>query len=379
MNDRPIRFRPAIDDLVPYEPGKPAEELMRERGLSRCVKLASNEGPWGPLPAAADAIMAATSGLNRYPDGAGVMVREAIASHHGVSANEIVLGHGADAVINNLSLAMLSEGDEVVFGWPSFPSYFLDAKMMGAVPVMVPLTDAHEYDLDAMLAAVTDRTRIIYICNPNNPTGTMVSKQQLDAFFDALPAHVLPVLDEAYFEYVEREDYPDGVADYYRQGRQVVVLRTFSKIFGLAGLRIGYAVAPADVARAINKVRNAFDVTAPAQAAAVASLTQLDQIRERAAANAQGREFLTRSFTELGMRPVASVANFVCVELDSSGRELYEQLLEHGIIVRPLDPFGMPNAVRVTVGTPAENEEAIAAFRTVLGTSVVREADVIPS
>jgi histidinol-phosphate aminotransferase len=366
MTDRTVRFRDAITDLVPYEPGKPAEELMRERGLDRCIKLASNEGPWGPVPAAADAIIAATSSLNRYPDGAGVLVREAIAAHHGVTPQEVVLGHGADAIINNLSLAMLEPGDEVVFGWPSFPSYFLDAKMMGAVSVMVPLDAAHTYDLDAMLEAITDRTRIVYVCNPNNPTGTMVARDQLASFLAAVPKHVLVVIDEAYFEYVQRTDYPDGIVDGYAAGHNVLVLRTFSKIYGLAGLRIGYAIAHPDIALAINKVRNAFDVTAPAQAAAIASLGAQDVIRERAVANNAGRIELTNAFREMGLRPVESVTNFVCVELDTPGRELYEELLGHGIIVRPLDPFGMPQAIRVTVGTPEENAAAIAAFHTVL-------------
>ncbi len=370
MTEASHRFRSAIADLVPYEPGKPADELMRERGLSRCIKLASNEGPWGPLPAAAEAIIAATNDLNRYPDGAGVLVREAIADVHGVTPDEVVLGHGADAIINNLSLAMLEPGDEVVFGWPSFPSYFLDARMMGAQPVMVGLDEDHRYNLAAMLDAITDRTRIVYICNPNNPTGTMVTRDELASFLDQVPEHVLTVLDEAYFEYVQRDDYPDGIADFYAQGRRVAVLRTFSKIYGLAGLRIGYAIAHPDIARAINKVRNAFDITAPAQVAARASLAERHLISERARANAEGRETLTNALRELGLRPVESVGNFVCVELDMPGRELYEQLLNHGIIVRPLDPFGMPNAIRVTVGTPEENIEAIAAFRAVLGSLV---------
>lgn len=359
----PINFRHAIADLTPYEPGKPADELMRERGLDRCVKLASNEGPWGPLPAARTAIEASIESLNRYPDGACVLLREALAARHGVTAAEIAVGHGADSIINNLSLAMLEPGDEVVFGWPSFPSYVLDARMMGAVPVMVPLDAQHRYDLDAMLDRMNERTRMVYVCNPNNPTGTMVDRERLATFLDAVPDHVLVVLDEAYFEYVDDESYPDGIRDFYAAGRPLVVLRTFSKIFGLAGLRVGYAVAPPECVLAINKVRNAFDVTAPAQAAAIASLTQLDEIDVRAKLNREGREQLVRAMRDLGLAPIASVANFVCVEVEGSGRALYERLLDHGVIVRPLDPFGMPAAIRVTVGTEAENAFAIDALR----------------
>jgi len=365
MSD-PLHSRAAIADLVPYEPGKPAEELMRERGLDSVVKLASNEGPWGPLPGAAAAIQAGIAGLNRYPDGANVLLRAALAERHGVDPAEVVVGHGADSVINNLSLALLEPGAEVVFGWPSFPSYLLDTRMMGAVPVMVPLTADHAYDLDAMLAAVTDRTRLVYVCNPNNPTGTMVGRQALASFLRQLPAHVLPVLDEAYAEYVTDPEYADGIAEFFRAGEcPVVVLRTFSKIFGLAGLRVGYAVAPREIVRAIDKVRNAFDVTALAQVAALASLHELEGVQERVAANAVGRARLTEAVRALGMRPVESVANFVCVLLDGSGRELYERMLDRGVIIRPLDPFGMPNGVRITVGTDEENDIAIEALRAV--------------
>lgn len=361
-----LRFRDAIDDLVPYQPGKPAEELMRERGLSSVIKLASNEGPWGPLPAAREAIERAIGGLNRYPDGSTVLLRDALAARHGVRPEQIAVGHGADSIINNLSLAMLDAGDEVVFGWPSFPSYFLDTRKMGATAVTVPLDTRHRYDLDAMLAAVTERTRIVYVCNPNNPTGTMVAREALLAFLDALPAHVLPVVDEAYFEYVQHADYPDTVAEWFARGRQVVVLRTFSKIFGLAGLRVGYAVAPEQVVTAIDKVRNAFDVTALAQEAALASLGELDLLDERVQANAEGIAQLTAAFHELGLTPVESVANFVCVEVGSDAEGMYDRLLDEGVIVRPLAPFGMPTALRVTGGTPNENVRCVEAFRSVL-------------
>ena len=362
-----LRFRDAIADLVPYQPGKPAEELMRERGLSSVIKLASNEGPWGPLPEAAKVIADGIDGLNRYPDGGCVLIREALAERHGVHPDEVVVGHGADSIINNLSLAMLGPGDEVVFGWPSFPSYLLDARKMGATPVTVPLDDGHRYDLDAILAAVTPRTRIAYVCNPNNPTGTMVGRDEVARFLAALPEHVLPVLDEAYFEYVRDPDYADGVAEFFRTGeRPVVVLRTFSKIFGLAGLRVGYGVMPASVANAVDKVRNAFDVTALAQEAALASLRELDRLDERATANAAGLATLGDAFRDLGLEVVPSVANFICVVLDRDAEAVYDALLDEGVIVRPLKPFGMANALRVTVGTPAENERAVEAFRAVL-------------
>jgi histidinol-phosphate aminotransferase len=361
-----FHLRPEIAELVPYQPGKPAEELMRERGLASVVKVASNEGPWGPLPKAAKVIADRIDGLNRYPDGGCVLLREALAQRHGVTPDEVIVGHGADSIINNMSFAMLERGDEIVCGWPSFPSYVLDAKKMGAVPVMVGLDADHCYDLDALLDRITDLTRIVYVCNPNNPTGTMVSRAKLSAFLDRVPKHVLVVLDEAYFEYVRNDEYPNGIEDFYKAGRKVVVLRTFSKIYGLAGLRVGFAIAPREIVDAVEKVRNAFDVTSLAQAAALASLEESHLVTERGDANIAGLDKLTASFLEIGLLVVPSVTNFVCVEVGVDTNELYDKLLDEGVIVRPLAPFGMSNALRVTVGTPEENERVVSAFRSLL-------------
>jgi histidinol-phosphate aminotransferase len=366
MTTQQLHFRPQIANLVPYEPGKPAEELGRERGLERVVKLASNEGPWGPLPAAAEAIAEHVEGLNRYPDGACVLLREALAKHYGVNASEVAVGHGADSIINNLSLAMLGPGDNIVCGWPSFPSYVLDARKMGADAIMVPLDADQRYDLDAIARSITDRTRIVCICNPNNPTGTMVGRGPLLEFVRSLPWHVLVVLDEAYSEYVRHPHYVDGISECFDPFGNVAVLRTFSKIYGLAGLRVGYMVAPSAVVQAVDKVRNAFDVTSLAQVAAVASLGQDDAVRERADTNRHAREALENALRRHGLEPVESVANFVCVPLGRDGREVYDALLDHGVIVRPLAPFGMADAVRITVGTPEETEIAIAALEQVL-------------
>src|SRR5437588_420726 len=275
-------FNPALRDLVPYEPGKPVEEVQRELGLERVVKLASNEGPFGPFPAALEAMERAATELNRYPDGGGYLLRVALAERHGVPPEQIAIGAGADGVIDQVSLATLSPADEIVCGWPSFASYVIDARKAGATPVLVPLRD-HRYDLDALLDAVTPRTKLVYVCHPNNPTGTTNTKAELDSFFDRVPDHVLVVLDQAYFEYIDDPDYPDGVEEHFKAGRRVVVLRTFSKIYGLAGLRVGYGVAPADVVAATSKVRRAFDVTATAQAAALASIGDDAELARRRA------------------------------------------------------------------------------------------------
>jgi histidinol-phosphate aminotransferase len=359
-------FRPAIDDLVPYEPGKPVEEVQRELGLDRVVKLASNEGQFGPFPAALKAIERGIRDLNRYPDGGAYLLTRALAAKHGVDPENVIVSAGADGVIMYLSLATLDPGDEIVCGWPSFPSYVLDAVKMGAAPVRVPLRE-DVYDLEALLAAVTSRTKIVFLPNPNNPTGTMVSRAELDAYFEHVPDQVLTVLDEAYFEYVDRDDYPDGIEEHFKRGRRVLVLRTFSKIYGLAGLRVGYGVGGPDVVQSIKQVRNAFDINQMAQDAALASLEQADEIARRRALTAESRAQLEQICADLPVRVATpAVANFLFVETGDDVSALFEALLAEGVIVRPLAPFGAPNAIRVTVGTPEENQLFGRAFRRTL-------------
>jgi histidinol-phosphate aminotransferase len=359
-------FRPALDGLVPYEPGKPEEEVQRELGLDRVVKLASNEGPWGPFPAALEALARSASSLNRYPDGGAFHLRQALAARHGVVAEQIVTGAGADALIGHLSVAALAPGDEIVTGWPSFISYVLDALKVGGVPVRVPLRD-DRLDLEAVLAAITPRTKLVYVATPNNPTGTMTGRAELDDFFERVPAHVLTVVDQAYLEYIEAPDYPDAVAEYLQAGRRVLVLRTFSKIYGLAGLRVGYGVGPPDVIEAIGKIRRAFDVNTQAQVAALASLDDEAELERRRALTAEGRATLERTLREHGLQPAGpAVANFLYVEAGDDAGPLFEALLRQGAIVRPMGAFGAPGALRITVGTPDENAffaEALATVR----------------
>jgi histidinol-phosphate aminotransferase len=351
-------FKPAVRDLVPYEPGKPVEEVQRELGLERVVKLASNEGPFGPFPEALDALAAAAAELNRYPDGGAYRLRAALAERHDVRFEEVALGAGADGVVDTLSQVSLDPGDEVVCGWPSFPSYVIGAKKLGATARTIPLVDGR-YDLQGMLSAVTARTKLVYVCHPNNPTGTMNTREELDAYFERVPDHVVTVLDQAYFEYVDDPDYADGIEEYAKAGRRVVVLRTFSKIFGLAGLRVGYGVAPAGLVEAIGKVRRAFDITSPAQVAAIASLAAPradSELERRRRLNAEGRPAIEQALQEHGFDPIGpAVANFVFAEVGEDSRPLFEQLLREGVIVRPTHGFGAPGAIRVSVGTPEEN------------------------
>ena len=348
-------FRPAVRDLVPYEPGKPVEEVQRELGLDRVVKLASNEGPFGPFPAALEAIARSAPELNRYPDGGAYRLRTALAELYGLRFEEVAVGAGSDGLVDGLSQIALDPGDEIVSGWPSFPSYSIDARKLGAVPKQVPLRD-DRYDLEAMLGAITPRTKLVYVCHPNNPTGTMNTRAELDAYFDGVSDHVLTVLDQAYFEYIDDPDYADGIAEYLKEGRRVVVLRTFSKIFGLAGLRVGYALAPPAVVTALGKVRRAFDITTPAQEAALASLGDAKEVGRRRLENAAQRIEVERILREHGLEPAGpAVANFLYCDLGEDSRPLFEQLLREGVIVRPTHAFGSPTAIRVTVGTAEEN------------------------
>ena len=348
-------FRAPVRDLVPYEPGKPVDEVQRELGLDRVVKLASNEGPFGPFPAALDAIARSAPGLNRYPDGGAYRLRAALAELHDLRFEEVAVGAGSDGLVDGLSQIALDPGDGIVCGWPSFPSYAIDARKLGAVPRTIPLRD-DRYDLEAMLDAITPRTKLVYVCHPNNPTGTMNTRAELDAYFDAVPDHVVTVLDQAYFEYIDDPDYPDGIAEYLEAGRRVVVLRTFSKIFGLAGVRVGYALASPAVVTALSKVRRAFDITTPAQEAALASLDDRHEIERRRLENAAQRPELERILREHGLEPAGpAVANFLYCDLGEDSRPLFEQLLREGVIVRPTHGFGGPTAIRVTVGTAEEN------------------------
>lgn len=358
------QVRPALSGLQPYEPGKPSSQVRRELGLERVIKLASNEGPLGPFPAALEAIAASAPELNRYPEH-GFELVEQLAELHGVDRSWVALGNGADAIVWHLSAAYLDPGDEAVMCWPSFPSYHLDAVKCAAVPVHVPLRDG-AYDLEALAAAITDRTRIAYVCNPNNPTGGMVTADQLAAFLDAVPERVVVAIDEAYHEYVDDPDYPDTIPTHVRNRPNVVVLRTFSKIYGLAGLRIGYAVAAPEIARGMARVRPPFDVNELAHVAASASLGDTAEIERRRGLNTAGRHALESSFARLGLRHHPAYANFVCGAV-GDGRAVADGLLREGVVVRPLDQFGDPESIRVTVGIPEENEVFDAALEHVLG------------
>ena len=348
-------FRPALADVVPYEPGKPIETVQRELGLARVVKLASNEGPFGPVPAALAALQRSVADLNRYPDGGAYRLRAALAERFGLDMAEVAIGSGADGLIGQLSAAAIDPGDEIVCGWPSFPSYVIDTRLRGGSPRLVPLRDG-VYDLAAILDAIGPRTKVVYLCYPNNPTGTINAAADLDRYFEAVPEHVLTVLDQAYSEYVDDPDYVDGVERYLKTGSRVLVLRTFSKIYGLAGLRVGYGLGPASLVRELGKVRRAFDTTLAGQEAAIASLGHDSdaEIARRARLCAEGRARLGEILCGNGFSPLPGVANFLFAKAPCDAAALNDALLREGVIIRPMGAFGDPGAIRVTVGAPDE-------------------------
>ena len=367
-------IRPALEGLVPYEPGKPVEVVQRELGLDHVVKLASNEGPFGPFPVAIEAIRRALPESNRYPDGGCYRLRETLAERHGVRFEEVIVAAGADAVIGYVCQSTLDPGDEIVTPWPSFPSYVLDPLKAAAVTVRVPL-DVGRVDVDALLAAVTSRTKLAFVPTVNNPTGTMTPREDLLRFLDAVPEHVLTVIDEAYFQYVEDPSFPDAIEEAAKRGRNVLALRTFSKIFGLAGLRIGYGVGPAGVVSAMRKVQRAFDVTTPAQEAALASLDDDAELERRRAVNRDAMAALEAVLREHGFDPISpAVGNFLFVDVGEDAAALDQRLLRRGVIVRPMGSFGAPSALRITAGTPEE----IAFLAEQLDAVLVPEAGRIP-
>jgi histidinol-phosphate aminotransferase len=352
--------------IAPYEPGKPIEELERELGIAHPIKLASNENPLAPSDRVQRAIIGGLASLNRYPDGSGFYLRQALAKRHGVGQDQVVLGNGSNELIELLVRTFLKPGDEAVVPHPSFVVYPMIVQAAGGVRVMVMLKD-HRLDLDAMARAITPLTKMVFIANPNNPTATIVTADEVEHFMTRVPPRTIVVFDEAYTEFAQGWDFPDTLA-YVKEGRKVVVLRTFSKAASLAGLRVGYAVAEADAVALMNRIRQPFNVNSLAQAAALAALDDEAHVLECVRMIEAGRHFLYDEFKRLGLAYVASRANFILVDVGRSASDIYQKLLHEGVIVRPLTPFGMETALRITVGTPEENRKLVKALRRVLGT-----------
>jgi len=361
-----IERQSGLAAMKPYKPGKPIEEVKREYGLDDVIKLASNENPLGPSPRALAAMEQTFPSLNLYPDSLSYNLRQAVAEHLGFELEQIAVGNGADGLIMQLSMAYLDEGSEVIVSQSSFPVYDKFAHVMRAKLVKTPLKD-YGLDLDAMAQAVTDKTRLIFVCNPNNPTGTIVSADEVKDFMEQMPAHVLVVFDEAYYELVESDaSYPDTLA-YIREGRQnVVTMRTFSKVYGLAGIRLGYAVAAPKILEPMFQAKSVFAVNRMAQVAGIAALQDDEFLRKSVEANRAGRNFLYGELDRLGLSYVESHTNFILVEIGLQAAEVQQGLLEKGVIVRPCVNYGLPNFIRVSVGSQPENARLIETLKAVL-------------
>jgi histidinol-phosphate aminotransferase len=348
--------RADLDALPSYVPGRNPADLAREVGLPEAIKLASNEVPYGPLPGVVEAIAEAAAGVHRYPDMGVVALREKLAQRYGVPADQIATGCGSVALCEHLVRATCLPGDEVVYSWRSFEAYPIITATAAATSVRVPNTAGHAHDLAAMAAAVTERTRVVLVCNPNNPTGTAIRRAELDEFLAAVPETVLVVLDEAYREFVTEPDVPDGIAA-YAERPNVAVLRTLSKAWGLAGLRVGFLVAQPAVAAAVRKVVTPFSTSGVAQAAALAALDASAEVRRRCELVISERDRLTEAVRKLVPEVPQSQANFVWLPLGDGSAQFAAACEARGVIVRPFQGDG----VRVTVGTPAENDAFLAA------------------
>lgn len=354
---------PQLRDLAVYEPGKPIEETARELDVdpANIVKLASNENPLGPSPKALEAMRAALTSAQLYPDGGAFYLRNAIAKHLGLARENIILGNGSNEVIEFLCHAFLRPGDDVVTSQYAFIAYKIIATVFGARTIEVPTRD-FEQDPAGMLDAITPKTRLIFIANPNNPTGVLSDQRKIDIFMSRVPPNVVTVFDEAYFEFLNE---PPDTLGYVRAGRNVVALRTFSKIHGLAGLRVGYGMAPAELIQALQKTREPFNVNSIAQIGALAALDDVDHQNRTKRVTDEGRIFLEKEFAAMKLRCVASSANFIMVHV-GDGAAVFKEMLNHKVIVRPLKGYGLPEWLRVSVGTMKQNKKCIAALKEVL-------------
>ncbi len=342
-----------IKSISPYVPGKPIEEVERELGITGTIKLASNENPLGPSSKAVSAVKKALEGLNRYPDGSGFYLTQALAKKYEVEAGRIILGNGSNELIELVVRTFIQPGDEIVSADPSFVVYKMITQAAGGTNVIVSCKDMR-HDLDAMAERITPKTRIVFIANPNNPTGTMNPKSEMDRFMQRVPDHVIVAVDEAYFEYVTHADYPDSL-DYLTEGRNILALRTFSKIYGLAGLRIGYGITTAEIAELMNKVRQPFNTNSLAQIGALAALSDRKHVEKSVALNNEGKQFLSQSFRQLGISYIPTETNFIMFETALDGKDVYTALMKQGVIVRPMGG----NRLRVTIGLPEENRRFV--------------------
>ncbi len=362
---------PGIAGLKPYVPGKPVEELERELGISDSVKLASNENPLGPSPLGRAAAEQAMAEVHIYPDDTAFRLRGKLAERHGLTTGQVLIGRGSSEILDMVARCFLHPGVNSVFSAHAFAMYPIFSQAVGAELRAAPalpgdhLNMPYGHDLDAMAAAIDGDTRVVFIANPNNPTGTWLCREELKGFIEQVPEHVVVVLDEAYAEYVQESDYPNGI-DWVAEHPNLLVTRTFSKIYGLAGLRCGWAVGNTDLIAVLNRVRHPFNLPGPALAGAAAALDDEDFVVRSIQVNEAGMEQLATGLEDLELASLPSVGNFLCTRVWRDGRAVYQALLREGVIVRPVDGYGLPEYLRITIGTEQDNERVLAALRTVL-------------
>ncbi|HBC58215.1 MAG TPA: histidinol-phosphate transaminase [Gammaproteobacteria bacterium] len=359
-----LRANPGVRSLQPYEPGKPESELARELGVQRIIKLASNENPSGPSQSVLHTIQDQASRIHRYPDGNGFELKAALAEIYGLDQAQITLGNGSNDILQLLANAFLGPGDEVIFSQHSFAVYPIVTQAAGATAKVIPAKN-YEADLGAHLAAITDHTKMIFLANPNNPTGTWIWARELKEFISAVPQHVLVVIDEAYAEYI-LDDKMASALSWLSEFPNLIVTRTFSKAYGLAGLRVGYGVCHIQVADLLNRVRQPFNVNSLAQAAALTALEDQEYLIDSVQLNNQGMALIEGKLKQLDLNWIPSKANFLCIEVNQPGRELYQKLLRQGVIVRPIEVYELPNHIRVSIGTQEENELFLVALEKAL-------------
>jgi histidinol-phosphate aminotransferase len=355
---------PGVQELQPYQPGKPIEELERELGLTNSIKLASNENPLGASQLVQDSLADVLPELARYPDGSAYLLKNRLSEYLGVSTESLTIGNGSNDVLELMARVYLSTDNESIVSQHSFVVYPLVTRAIGAKLTVIPAMN-YAQDLDATLAAISSKTRIVFIANPNNPTGTWVREKALVNFLDQVSEDVLVVLDEAYVEYVDEPDYPDGIT-LLKKYPNLVVTRTFSKAYGLAALRVGYAVSHPDIADLMNRVRQPFNVNSMSLAAAYAALDDQEHVQKSVALNRQGMRFLESACDEMGLGYIPSVGNFLTIDFERDAAPVYDALLHEGVIVRPIGVYEMPNHLRVTIGLPEENERFVQTLKRVL-------------
>lgn len=357
--------RQTIHNIQPYIPGKPISDVQRELGLTDVIKMASNENPLGPSPMAQEAIIEAVKDLHRYPDGGQLSLKKDLEEYHHISEGMLIVGNGSDEIIKLACETFLEPGDEIIVPAPSFSEYKFAATLMSANTVEIRLGNNFEYDLDDFKQAITPKTKIIFLCSPNNPTGTYIRQSDMQSFLDSIPKDILVIIDEAYSGFVDATDYAEGL-DFIKRGYSVAVMRTFSKMYALAALRIGYMIANKEIIQFINRAREPFNVNHLAQVGAMAALQDQGFVRESVQVNYKGKHQLYRAFEQMGLSYIPTQANFLIVDVGIDSAQVFQAMLRKGVIIRDGGFFGLPTFIRVSVGLPEENETFIQALQTVL-------------